>query len=494
MDEFDPEKHEIIGGGDQGRSWGGFAEDATMSTLSGVPYVGGLADEVVAGLTALSRGVFRGEPIGAGYEAQLADLRGRQTQFREDLPLVAAGTQIAGAIPGASSQLLNPLTYKKGASLIGNLAKLAGIGAVDAGVEGFTTGEGGLTNRLARAGDTAIGGAILNPIVTGGTGRILDTLSSGAESMRRSALGFTANDYKNAIKGIGKSEFDELGTNRLSTAVNRLREEGTLNKKMITDPGAFNVDFKRRLGDLNDQLESVIAKTDESFAIPRLTAEDLPGAREVIETQLTPSQESSALKKLSREFTAIEEKGYSSLQDLNKLKRKFQATASRAYKKPAKERTEKDLINIAIAHDLKKLVEDKVDEAIEVGAIPNTDLGFVRNINERMGDMLTVEPTIVKNAALDEAGDATTAARLMTRTTMGGGALGIGGSVLAGSGMPGLGLATALLGAGLGASSIPSVRYGIADALEAANQPTARGLTRRLSALLASSGTDIGEN
>jgi hypothetical protein len=137
---------------------------AARSAFQGVTF--GAGDEALAGINSLT---------GFGdYGTELERERAMLDQFRSERPVMAYGSEIAGA-------LANPAGM---ASLTGGLgmraAQSAGLGAILSGLYGFNAGEGGVENRLEQGAASglfggAIGGAI--PVVGAGIEKIANQLS-----------------------------------------------------------------------------------------------------------------------------------------------------------------------------------------------------------------------------------------------------------------------------------------------------------------------------
>ncbi len=136
----------------------------------------GSGDEIVAvGAAALNRMISRNPDMSFDelYDTYLARERDKLDQFREDSPVLAFGSEIAGAIPTAV--LAAPAGVA--ATFGGRLAAGAATGAVQGGVFGFNVGEGGLEERAKSAAvGAAIGGGIglAAPAVGGGVRRLIE--------------------------------------------------------------------------------------------------------------------------------------------------------------------------------------------------------------------------------------------------------------------------------------------------------------------------------
>ena len=163
----------------------------------------GFADEIEAGVrSALDSN--------KSYAEVLNDVRGKIKAFRENNPVAAFGTEIAGSIPTMIlAQFIPGAGQTATAGRIAQLARTAGIGAKGqkiggsalrgagaSGVYGFGAGEGGVENRLKSAGTSAAIGAVANPTIQAVAPRITE----GAKELIKKGVPLTAGQ---ATKGSG---------------------------------------------------------------------------------------------------------------------------------------------------------------------------------------------------------------------------------------------------------------------------------------------------
>jgi hypothetical protein len=129
----------------------GQVETAARGALQGALF--GFGDELVAaGAATLDQGM--GGNFGDRYQAYLDRERARLQQGREDNPVTAYGSEIAGAVPTA---LIPALNVARG----GNYARAIGTGALQGAVYGSGAAEGGAANRARGAATGAgVGGAL----------------------------------------------------------------------------------------------------------------------------------------------------------------------------------------------------------------------------------------------------------------------------------------------------------------------------------------------
>lgn len=130
--------------------------DMVRASLSGVTLGG--ADELGAAVRALPRLMPGGQSFGEAYEEGRDAFRAARGEFREEHPILATGTEIAGAAVPAIASL--PASAAKagvtGAAKIGTGRVLA-TGAAEGAVAGGLESEGGMLERL---GDALKGGGL----------------------------------------------------------------------------------------------------------------------------------------------------------------------------------------------------------------------------------------------------------------------------------------------------------------------------------------------
>lgn len=166
----------------------GGIDDPARAALQGATF--GFGDELVAaGASALDPLVHgdSGKDFGQRFDAYLGREQGQVEDYRQDNPVAAYGSEIAGAIPTAAVAGGNLVAQANG--LWPKLAAMLGVGGAQGATYGFGSTEGDFNERLegakwgAALGPAAeLGGAALGSVV-GGVG---DVLSAGAA--RRAAV------------------------------------------------------------------------------------------------------------------------------------------------------------------------------------------------------------------------------------------------------------------------------------------------------------------
>lgn len=126
----------------------------------------GLLDEANAGIYAMFDALMgKGAEKGGGYQNRLKAERGMQGELAEDHPVASTVGSVAGAV------LPSLMTGGAAAAptLLSATGRAAATGAAQAGAQGFGEGEGGFTERMKNAADSAIWGGA-GGVVLGGAG------------------------------------------------------------------------------------------------------------------------------------------------------------------------------------------------------------------------------------------------------------------------------------------------------------------------------------
>jgi hypothetical protein len=158
----------------------GIGEGMARAGLKGLTF--GFGDEIVGAGAAALDSVVRGDDFSQAYQMRRDQERNKQQQFQQDHPVLAVGTEIAGAIPTSILPWMNLAKTFKGASVAPTLLKSAGIGAAQGGVYGFGEGEGGMSEQAlsaARGAGLGMTGAGLGHIASKGIQKGVNRMMSG---------------------------------------------------------------------------------------------------------------------------------------------------------------------------------------------------------------------------------------------------------------------------------------------------------------------------
>lgn len=154
----------------------GGLEGVLRSANQGLTF--GFGDELIAGVGAIPTALMTDMSIPESYEALLNQERGLNTQFQEESPYLAGGSEIAGGVAsgvggGVSAlrglgkvapNVLQGLSKLATGSTKGRLASASGLGALEGSIYGFGTGEGDGKERGQRAAETGLISGALAPL------------------------------------------------------------------------------------------------------------------------------------------------------------------------------------------------------------------------------------------------------------------------------------------------------------------------------------------
>lgn len=212
------------------RLYGGLTQAARPGTGEGMIRAGqqgltfGAGDELNAAVAA-ALDTDTGLPFSERYGQNLSRERERLGQFREDSPIAAYGTEIAGAIPTAIAT-----SPASAAASLGGKMFFGGVtGGVQGSVYGGLSGEGGAMNRAQNALQTGLIGAGIGaaaPVVTTTVGKIADTVRGARQA---NALGVPATAARQVAK---VAEADQALT---GTGAQRIARGGS--GAMLADAG-----------------------------------------------------------------------------------------------------------------------------------------------------------------------------------------------------------------------------------------------------------------
>ena len=200
--------------------------DSARNMASGVPVLGGLVDEGLAGANSL---------MGGDYNKTLEYIRARDRLRSKNFPESTMGQQFAGGIAGTllgtQALGLGGMGINSAAPLAQRAAAGAAVGVPVGAVDGFTRGEGGAENRMFTAGMGGVLGGL-----TGAAAPIIGQGLSSAYQGLKNAL--TPNASFRALgvsQPVGEEIVDSLGNDASKTGLARIRAAGP--DAMLADAG-----------------------------------------------------------------------------------------------------------------------------------------------------------------------------------------------------------------------------------------------------------------
>jgi len=186
----------------------GSATGAPRAALQGMTF--GFGDEIVGGMTgtmAAAGNVMRGQPANLGGEVERFTEQERQRigQFRQEAPVTAIGSEVAGAV---ASSVVTPAV--RALQALSPVARATVTGGGSGALYGFGTGEGGLASRLRNAVEVGIpsalfGGALQGTVQIAGAAapRIAALFKRSAERPSIEVLRNTKNAAYDAVDKSG---------------------------------------------------------------------------------------------------------------------------------------------------------------------------------------------------------------------------------------------------------------------------------------------------
>lgn len=241
--ETEEQRNIRLGGQITGEERPGMVPGMARAGLQGGTFATG--DEAQAAMQAaidplLGRG--EGLDFGERYGQRVARERGRLEQFREDQPIAAYGTEMAGALPTA---LLPAGALGRMAQTGSTGARVAAggtLGALQGGLYGAGAGQDTLGDRLTEAGKgAAVGGAVgaAAPLVARGVQTVAQEVAD-TSAMRKLARGVEKiDDWTANLKGRAQRAYkrvDQAGVQVKPERLERFRKELAMDLANDIDP------------------------------------------------------------------------------------------------------------------------------------------------------------------------------------------------------------------------------------------------------------------
>jgi hypothetical protein len=144
----------------------GAGEGSARGFVQGATF--GAGDELVAAGAAGLDSLINDEDFGEAYDYRVGRERDKIDQFRDDSPVLAYGSEIAGSIPTA---MLPGVRGPQAASALGKVLARGATGGTQGAVYGFNAGEGDAADRAKNAVVPGAAGTVLGaasvPVVAG---------------------------------------------------------------------------------------------------------------------------------------------------------------------------------------------------------------------------------------------------------------------------------------------------------------------------------------
>lgn len=211
--------------GQDGQAGRGNTEGVIRSAMQGETI--GLGDELVAALAASNPMGPRGGGWSDRYNQNLNAERARLDAYRQDHPVLAYGSEIAGAVPTLAAPFLRGVQAAPGAGMGARMAAGAATGAGQGAAYGFNAGEGGFGNRA----DTAKAGALVGGAVGGAAPPVISGVSNAMRWGVDQVMSRVGSKYQAsaAARKVAQALMrDGLSPDEAAARINRLGPDGAL--------------------------------------------------------------------------------------------------------------------------------------------------------------------------------------------------------------------------------------------------------------------------
>lgn len=298
-----------------------------------------------------------------------------QNQTVEDLRKEYVGdakyNTAAGRIVGKVAEALPSMAIP----IPGTTLAKSAIGTVASGLGGGLAKEAGLPEWL---------GNLLGGSAPGLSKGIAKKVGQYSDDLVRSAVGVRRSDYTKSLRKSGL--IDDIGEETrtsLKKAVKEVNKLGTF-KGLDKSPVALLDKNTTKLNEVTEELTSILTKADTAIKDPIIPKYNI--AEKFINSSKT---ERSNLQKAYKEITdELNETLDGSLSSI-------QAAKVQLYGKTYGENSPaKETINKYIAADLKKIIEDNVDDLAKKELIPKSFVGKVKELNKNSGNLQQVRPIL----------------------------------------------------------------------------------------------------
>lgn len=255
----------------------------------------GFADEIEA----LARAA-----TGENYDEVAAEIRNKLKAYQQAHPTEALSMEMLGAVAPTAAMMMTGFGAPTAATTLGKAAQMAGIGATEAGITAFGTGEGGIVERAGRVPAAAATGAIAAPLMGGviaGSGQALGKFTN-----------FVRSKFGDRLGGAVEAEVNRLAqeTNKTPDEIINDLMEGRLmteNQSLVKSLRAY----RGKGGAAGDMITDVLgrrAQQTQSQAIDDLQRGLAPSASDNVYRDIRLGQEAFK-KKESQAYKDIFSQG-----------------------------------------------------------------------------------------------------------------------------------------------------------------------------------------
>lgn len=198
----------------------------TRAAFQGATF--GFGDEIVgAGAAGIAKAAGDERPFNQIREGVTGEERGRIAQFREEAPVQAIASEIAGAVASPANLIKAPAALAN----LGSKTRAAVTGGVAGAAYGAGTGEGGIQERAENAVAVGIPSALFGAAAQGAVNLGANVSSRVKRAVQRSVERPTLDTLRSA-KNVAYQAVDDSGamfapeqTTQLAVTANRLADE-----------------------------------------------------------------------------------------------------------------------------------------------------------------------------------------------------------------------------------------------------------------------------
>lgn len=297
------------------------------------------------------------------------------------------GNQTAEDIGRLGTNLATMIAIpSQGANIAKNIpiiGKSSGIGGMLAKALGYGTEGAGYT-ALAQSNEdnplkNAEYGAALNVLGAGlgkGAQKLADKFLPSADALERGAVGALPGDFSKSLKYKGAVNVgtDEVSS-RLAQSIRNISKEGGF--AGAKDPASLYNKTVESINKLGESLDPIISQADDAIKASGIRIYPKFTEAQKFVNAAKATERADLQKLLDESIQAYKGDLDGSLSSIHELKKQLYRTS---YTEAGKA---KDVLDTAIAKDLKRTVEQVTDSVL-----PKAEAGTVKAVNARLGDYL----------------------------------------------------------------------------------------------------------
>lgn len=338
---------------------------------------------------------------GNTYKQELNQIRADQAKFKEQIPYLGTGLEIASSVVSPNiitglgntllkggSKILNTIVRKP--ETVGTILKTAPVQGAIQGA-GMAEGNENTLQSMGTGGAVGFAGSALSSTV----GKVLEKTGLNANRFKLSAFGIGQADIQKQVKKLGPAGVAEMADDLpIVKAINKYERVGVISAANdVLDNLKNIVSTQDQLG---NELSTLLQEADA--VVPGMKGFQTKATDRFINS-LSGTARNEALEAAAQEYVALTgQMTNGSLDDLQRLK------VGLNYKfdqNPYKE----DIIK-ALRSDLRQEIEDRVNIAAKQKLIDPNKLGYVKKLNQEWGKLAELGETFARGVGRKYGGNA----------------------------------------------------------------------------------------